>query len=132
MLHMRITKCSLGYELLCAEGICEPHIERGWHLLLHHGCVCWVSQERISVSAVPMAPRVFFQLVSSHLASPGFSKQCGQCEQQDSLESESVNLEEEQSSCCWHIWVLCGLRELDNKAPTWDVELMYGKTNTIL
>ena len=44
----------------------------------------WVSQERINVSAVPMAPRVFFQLLSSHLASPGFSKQCGQCEQQDS------------------------------------------------
>ena len=29
VLHMYITKCSLGYELLCAVGICEPHIERG-------------------------------------------------------------------------------------------------------
>ena len=32
---------------------------------------------------VPTAPQVFFQPLSSHLAYPGFSKQCGQCEQQD-------------------------------------------------
>ena len=84
------------------------------------------------MSAVPTAPQISFYLLSSCFAYPGFSEQCGQCKQRDSLESESVNLEEEQSSCYWHIWVLCGLRELDNKAPTWDVELMYGKTNTIL
>ena len=75
--------------------------------------------------AIPTVPCVFFQSFSSHPAYPGFSEQCGQCEQQDSLESESggVNLEEEQSPCCWHIWVLCGLRELDYKVPAWDVEL---------
>ena len=39
------------------------------------------SQERRKVSAVPMAPCVFFQPLSSNLAYPGFSKQCGECEQ---------------------------------------------------
>ena len=44
------------------------------------------SQERINVSAVPMAPRVFFQPLSSSFAYPGFNKQCEQqknwhCEQ---------------------------------------------------
>ena len=74
---------------------------------------------------IPTVPCVFFQSFSSHLAYPGFTEQCRQCEQQDSLESDSggVSLEEQQSPCCWHIWVLCGLRELDNKAPAWDVEL---------
>ena len=33
------------------------------------------------VSAVPTAPRVSFQSFSSHFAYRGFSKQCGQCEQ---------------------------------------------------
>ena len=44
---------------------------------------CCACQERINMSAVPKAPRVFFQSSSSHLAYPGFSKQRGQCEQQD-------------------------------------------------
>ena len=36
------------------------------------------------MSAVPTAsPRIFFQLFSSHLAYHEFSKQCGECEQQD-------------------------------------------------
>ena len=38
------------------------------------------SQERRKVSAVPMAPCVFFQPLSSSLAYPGFSKQCGEYE----------------------------------------------------
>ena len=71
-----IPKCSLGYELLCAVGICEPHIERGWPSLLRHGCVWWVSQERINMSAVPMASRVFFQLLHPDPASPALSEQC--------------------------------------------------------
>ena len=33
--------------------------------------------------AVPTASRNFFQLFSLHLAYHEFSKQCGQCEQQD-------------------------------------------------
>ena len=37
---------------------------------------CCTSQERINMLAVPMAPRIFFQLLSSRLAYPGFSKQC--------------------------------------------------------
>ena len=43
----------------------------------------WASQERINLSAVPTAPWIFFQLLSSQLAYPGFSKQHKQCEQQD-------------------------------------------------
>ena len=58
------------------------------------------------MSVVPTAPQVSFQPPTSSLAYPGFSKQCGQCEQQDSLESESVNLEEEQSSCGMMIFML--------------------------
>ena len=37
---------------------------------------CHASQERRNASALPMAPRVSFQLLSSRLAYPGFSKQC--------------------------------------------------------
>ena len=47
-----------------------------------------VSQERINVSAVPMAPQVFFQPLGSHLAYPGFSEQCRQCKQQDNWHHE--------------------------------------------
>ena len=39
---------------------------------------CRASQERINVSAVPMAPWVFFQPLSSSFAYPGFSEQCEQ------------------------------------------------------
>ena len=46
------------------------------------------SQERINLSAVPTAPRVFFQPLSSSLAYPGFSKQCKQCERQDNGHDE--------------------------------------------
>ena len=42
---------------------------------------CRVSQERINVSAVPMAPQVSFQPLSWRLAYPEFSKQCGQYKQ---------------------------------------------------
>ena len=70
-------------------------------LRLHYGCmlvilwpllgrqhqpgerVCYgyrASQERINLSPVPSAPRIFFQPLISCLAYPGFSKQC---EQQD-------------------------------------------------
>ena len=88
---------SLGHKLVCAVGIGAP--PRKWfHLLLHYICVhgvthestefwngCCASQERINVvlSVVPTALHVFFQPLSSHLAHPGFNKQCGQCEQWD-------------------------------------------------
>ena len=42
-----------------------------------------LSQERINMSVVPMAPRISFQLLSSCLVYTGISKQCRQCEQQD-------------------------------------------------
>ena len=41
---------------------------------LCHGCRA--SQERINESAVSRVPQVSFQPLSSHLAYPGFSKQC--------------------------------------------------------
>ena len=44
---------------------------------------CYASQKRIDVSAAPMAPWISFQSLSLHLAYPGFSEQCGQCEQWD-------------------------------------------------
>ena len=49
--------------------------------LLHHPgdrlCYgCRASQERRNVSALPTAPGVSFQLLSSRLAHPGFSEQC--------------------------------------------------------
>jgi len=36
---------------------------------------CCASQEGINASAVPMAPRIFFQPLSLHLAYSGFSRQ---------------------------------------------------------
>ena len=71
--------------------------------LMHHVCVHWVSHERREyiVSAATaaasvgenkhvcsFAPWVYFPSCSSCLASPGFSEQCGQCEQQDNWLSE--------------------------------------------
>ena len=44
---------------------------------------CPANQERINVSAVPMALQVSFQPLSPHFAYPGFSKQCKQHEQRD-------------------------------------------------
>ena len=57
-----------------------------WLWLLHQPgqilCYgCHASQERINMSAVPMAPYVIFQALSSSFAYLGFSKQCKQCEQ---------------------------------------------------
>ena len=75
---------------LCPLG--QPGKERILQLLRWPGerlcCVrvtLWllISQERIKVSAVAMAPQGSFQAPSSHLACPGFSKQGRQCEQQD-------------------------------------------------
>ena len=42
---------------------------------------CHASQKRINKPAVPMAPQISFQPLSSCLAYPGFSEQYGQCEQ---------------------------------------------------
>ena len=53
---------------------------------LYYGC--HASQEKINVSQVPMAPQVFFQPLSSCLAYPGFSEQCGQCEKRDNWHCE--------------------------------------------
>ena len=55
-----------------------------------YGCCnsCCISQDRINVSAVPVAPQVFFQPLSSRLAYPEFNKQSKQCEQQDNWRCE--------------------------------------------
>ena len=57
---------------------------------------CFVSQERINVSAVPKAHRVSFQPLSSRLACPGFRKQC---EQQDNWCHKQVD-----QGYIWHSW----------------------------
>ena len=44
---------------------------------------CHVSQEKISVSAVPTSPRIFFQPFSLSIADPRFSEEYGQCKQID-------------------------------------------------
>ena len=49
---------------------------------------CCASQERINVSALPMAPRIFFQPLSSSLTYPGINEQCRQYERQDSWHHE--------------------------------------------
>ena len=48
-------------------------------------CGCLANQERINVSAVPTAPRIFFQPLSTSLAYPELSEQC---EQQDNWHHE--------------------------------------------
>ena len=94
----------LGHRLLYVVRICVLHLESG-ELLLPRGYVfwvgyrgenimclllqrlhqpgeslcdgCWASQEKRNMSAVLMAPQVFFQPLSSHRAHTGFSKQWG-------------------------------------------------------
>ena len=70
---------------LCHARLCYGSIMA--MLWLCCGCCygCCVSQERRNVSAVPVAPQVFIQPLSSHLACPGFSQQY---EQQDNCHSE--------------------------------------------
>ena len=80
---------SLGHRLLCVVCLYKLHLEKALK-----GCVrlCYVisaatagcaNQKKINVSAVSVAPCVFFQPLSSRLAYHGFSEQCTQCEQQD-------------------------------------------------
>ena len=52
----------------------ESAVER-----LCHGCCA--GQERINISAVPTAPQDSFQILSLHLAYPGFREQCRQCKE---------------------------------------------------
>ena len=69
---------------------------------------CCASQNRINVSAFPMAPRIFFWPLSSHLAYPGFSEQCAQCEQQDNQhceqDEEQCTLVIRDEKLCSHQW----------------------------
>ena len=94
-------------------------------LLLHHGCVHWLSherreycyaccasQERINVSAVPMALCVFFQPLSSRIAYSGFNKQCAKCEQQDSWHHE-------QDKQYKHIYVSSNIPIHPSPYPPW-------------
>ena len=77
-------------------------------------CICYywccASQRKINISAVSMAPQVFFQPLSSLLAYAGFSKHCRQCEQQDNWCHEQ---DKEQHSGLpfffffFNFWVFC-------------------------
>ena len=99
---MHIVGYSLDHRLLCAGGTCELHLKSGSITTASQLCplgqpqeerkqqeycdVWGVSQESINMSAVPTAPRVFFQPLSLSLAYPGFREQCDQqdnshCEQ---------------------------------------------------
>ena len=66
--------CS-GYVVAAVMAVCNP----GERLC----CGYSASQERINISAVPMAPRVSFQPLNSCFTYLGFNKQCGECEQWD-------------------------------------------------
>ena len=99
-----LRRYGLGKELLCAVGICGLHPNTPALLLSCSGRVHFVSQRgentaclllwllikqtRITVSAVPRAPRVSFQPLSSCLACPGFSEQCEQWGQQANWHQE--------------------------------------------
>ena len=72
------------------------------------------SQERMEVSAVPMAPPVFFQPLSPCLDYPGLSKQCAQCEQQDSWHHEQDQQYTPQSRLdCPPLWISNTLPKAD-------------------
>ena len=60
------------YRYDSGEGLCYGR--------LYYGCCygCSINQERMNVSAVPVAPWVSFQPLSSRLAYPGFSELWGQ------------------------------------------------------
>ena len=70
---------------------------------------CHGSQERINLSAIPSAPRIFFQPLISHLAYPGFSKQC---EQRD-------NWHHRQNQQCNHLPKFPSLHSLVAQNQAW-------------
>ena len=63
------------------------------------------SQEKKNVSAVPMAPLIFFQPLSLSLAFPGFIKQWKECEQQDNWrrEQDQQYSMKEALDCQWGV-----------------------------
>ena len=68
----------------------------------------------MEVSAVPMAPPVFFQPLSPCLDYPGLSKQCAQCEQQDSWHHEQDQQYTPQSRLdCPPLWISNTLPKAD-------------------
>ena len=80
---LRGTRLATGY--FCSVRIYELHPEQPCravciYVMLTYVCCysCCTSQERTHVSAVPMAPWIFFQPLSLHLAYHGFSEQCAQ------------------------------------------------------
>ena len=100
---LRGTLLATGY--FCSVRIYKFHLEQPCRVVCIYVMLCYVccygcctSQERINVSAVPMAPWIFFQPLSLHLAYPGFSKQCEQHEQRD---NQCHQQDEEQ----WYTWL---------------------------
>ena len=73
--------------------LCRPQEERIQHVYCYG---CCISQERINVSAVPMAPQVLFQPLSLCLAYSGFSEQY---EQQGNWHHKLVD-----QGYLWHSW----------------------------
>lgn len=72
--------------LLCEVHLRDRHLEKPGRVVCSSVVLCYVwcylccaSQKRRNVSAVPMAPRVFCQSLSSRLAYPGLREQGWQC-----------------------------------------------------
>ena len=64
--HVCVTGYALGPWVLCVVCLCELHLEKPLWLCAVMSCHvrcygCSASQERIKASAVPTAPRIFFQ-----------------------------------------------------------------------
>ena len=87
-LHWSMTLC-FGYVMIVWWLLLQLQHQPGERLCSG----CHASQERITVSAVPVAPPVFFPL-SSHFAYAGFNEQCRQCEQQHNWCCEQEYTEE--------------------------------------
>jgi len=88
---MRVTKYLLVRQLLCAVHPRERHLEKPGRVVCSSVVLCYVrcylccaSQERGNVSAVPMAPRVFFQPLSSALPTQGSANSADSVTQRDS------------------------------------------------
>ena len=80
--YSSVTAVSVGSIMVAVSA--RREVVCSYVVLCYFSCYsCCASQKRIHVSAVPMAPQVFFQPLSSCLAYPGLSQQCRQCKQQD-------------------------------------------------
>ena len=124
-LRMRVTRCSLVRRPLCEVHLRDGHlgtpgrVVRGSAVSCYVWCYrCCASRKRRNVSAVPAAPRAFFQPLSSRLACPGFSEQCGQWDPERRLAwaGSATHL---TSPDCPVATQACGPKSAPFSAPRW-------------